>query len=180
MKLNGIISIAGKPGLSKIITQSKNGIIVESLMDGKRFPVLGNQRVSSLEDISIYTYDEDVLLADVFEKIYDKENGKKCLSHKSSAAELKEFMHAILPNFDEDRVYHSDLKKIAQWYNLLVDKGLLKKEEKKKSKEPEAKSEEKKKTKKSPAKSSQPKAKSTSKKPSGAAKPKPSAPRKAK
>lgn len=179
MKLSGIISIAGKPGLSKIITQSKNGIIVESLLDGKRFPVMGNQRVSSLEDISIYTYDEDVLLADVFEKIYDKESGAKCISHKSSSAELKTYLQAILPNFDEERVYHSDMKKIVQWYNLLLDKGLLKKEDKKTAKKAEEKASSKKPSAKKTS-TAQPKAKSTSKKPSGAAKAKPSAPRKAK
>jgi hypothetical protein len=130
MKLSGIISISGKPGLSQIITQSKNGIIVESLIDGKRFPVSGNQRVSSLDDISIYTYEEDILLGDVFEKIFTKENGKEALSHKSTTEEIKNYIKEILPNYDEERVYNSDLKKILQWYNLLLGKDLLKIEEK--------------------------------------------------
>ncbi len=128
MKLSGIISISGKPGLSKIITQSKNGIIVESLIDGKRFPVQGTQRVSSLEDISIYTFDEDVPLTEVFEAIYKKEEGKSCISHKGAHQELLDYIKTVLPNIDEDRVYHSDLKKLVQWYNLLLEKGLLEKE----------------------------------------------------
>ena len=132
MKLTGIISIAGKPGLSKIVTQSKNGIIVESLVDGKRFPVQGNQRVSSLDDISIYTYEEDVLLGDVFDKIYKKEEGKEAISHKVSEAELKAYIKEVLPNYDAERVYNSDLKKIVQWYNLLLGKDLLKIEEEEK------------------------------------------------
>lgn len=131
MKLSGIISISGKPGLSKIITQSKNGIIVESLVDGKKFPVQGDQRVSSLDDISIYTNEEDMLLGDVFEKILKKENGKEAISHKSSADEIKNYIKEILPNYDEERVYNSDLKKIVQWYNLLLAKNLLKIEEEK-------------------------------------------------
>ncbi len=147
MKLSGIISISGKPGLSKIITQSKNGIIVESLVDGKKFPVQGTQRVSSLDDISIYTYEEDVLLSEVFDKIFTKESGKEAISHKSDAATLKAYIREILPNFDEDRVYNSDLKKIVQWYNLLLSKDLLIKEEKEDSSDTENKKEAKKKAK---------------------------------
>ncbi|KAA3651571.1 MAG: hypothetical protein DWP98_02850 [Bacteroidetes bacterium] len=139
MKLTGIISIAGKPGLSKIVTQSKNGIIVESLIDGKRFPVQGSQRVSSLDDISIYTYEEDVLLGEVFEKIYKKEAGKEAISHKTSEAELKAYIKEILPNYDAERVYNSDLKKIVQWYNLLLGKDLLKIEEEEKEEKGEDK-----------------------------------------
>lgn len=130
MNLKGIISISGKPGLSKIISQSKNGIIVESLIDGKRFPVQGAQRVSSVEDISIYTYEEDVPLTDVFKAIYDKESGKSCISHKSEKVELKNYIMEVLPDIDEDRVYVSDMKKMVQWYNLLLEKGLLESEEK--------------------------------------------------
>lgn len=138
MKLKGIISISGKPGLSKIISQSKNGIIVESLIDGKRFPVQGAQRVSSVEDISIYTYEEDVPLTEVFQAIYDKEEGKNCISHKSEKSELKNYILEVLPNIDEERVYVSDMKKMVQWYNLLLEKGLLESEEEeaKEEKEP--------------------------------------------
>lgn len=180
MNLSGIISISGKPGLSKIITQSKNGIIVESLLDGKRFPVQGTQRVSSLEDISIYTMEEDVLLSEVFAKIYEKEKGKACLSHKSDAKDLKAYVREVLPNYDEDRVYNSDLKKLVQWYNLLLEKGLLKPEKKEEEKKEKAKASTKSKSdNKTKAKpKSEPKAKA--KKTSPAAKPKPTAPRKSK
>lgn len=126
MNLSGIISISGKPGLSKIVSQTRTGLIVESLLDGKRTPVHGAERVSSLEDISIYTYEEDVLLKDVFETIFKKADGKAILSHKSSATELSSYLKEVLPNYDAERVYASDIKKVVQWYNLLQSKGLLK------------------------------------------------------
>lgn len=135
MKLTGIISISGKPGLSKIISQTRTGLIVESLLDGKRSPVHGAERVSSLEDISIYTYEEDVLLTEVFKKMYEAAKGKEVLSHKSSAAELSTYLKTILPDYDEERVYSSDIKKLVQWYNLLQKKGLLESTEKEESKE---------------------------------------------
>ena len=125
MELSRIISIAGKPGLSKIVSQSRTGIIVESLVDGKRFPVMGTERISALEDISIYTYEEDVLLSEVFQKMSSHFKRGKATSHKESANKLKESFKEVLPNFDEDRVYNSDIKKVFQWYNLLLDKGLL-------------------------------------------------------
>lgn len=130
MNITGIISISGKPALSKIITQSRGGIIVESLIDGKRFPVQGTERISSLEDISIYTYEEDVLLTEVFEKMLAHTNGEKAISHKSSNKELEAEFEKVLPNYDKDRVYTSDIKKVFQWFNLLLEKGLLEKEEK--------------------------------------------------
>lgn len=130
MNLSGIISISGKPGLSKIVSQTRTGLIVESLMDGKRTPVHGAERVSSLEDISIYTYDDDVLLTEVFDKMYEKADGKAILSHKSSAKELSDYLRDVLPKYDEDRVYGSDIKKLVQWYNLLHSKDLLKTDEK--------------------------------------------------
>lgn len=139
MNLTGIISISGQSGLFKIVSQTKNGIIVEPLGGGRRFPVHGAQRVSSLEDISIYTYEEDVPLAEVFEKIFKKLNGKEAISPKSSAEELKAFMEECLPSFDQERVYNSDIKKVAQWYNLLLAEGLLKEEKKEEEKKAEAK-----------------------------------------
>jgi hypothetical protein len=141
MQLSGIISISGKAGLSKIISKNKNGIIVESLIDGKRFPVQGNLRVSTLEDISIYSYDEDILLSDVFAMILKKENGKACISHKSDPSELKKYFRSVLENFDEERVYQSDIKKVIQWYNLLLEKGILELKEEKPKKESKAKKE---------------------------------------
>lgn len=129
MNLTGIISISGKPGLSKIVSQTRTGLIVESLIDGKRTPVHGAERVSSLEDISIYTYEEDVLLKDIFQKIFDSSKGAAILSHKSSAAELSAYLKEVLPKYDEERVYASDIKKLVQWYNLLQSKDLLNVEE---------------------------------------------------
>jgi len=126
MDLKGIISISGKPGLSKIISQSRGGLIAESLQDGKRFAIHGAERVSSLEDISIFTHEEDLLLSEVFEKIYKAGNGKKVLSHKSEPEELRNFLKDVLPNYDENRVYNSDIKKLIQWYNILIDQDLLK------------------------------------------------------
>lgn len=130
MNITGIISISGKPGLSKIVSQSRNGIIVESLIDGKKFPVTGTERVSTLEDISIYTYEEDILLTEVFAKMKEVFKNDQAISHKASANELKEAFKAALPNYDEERVYNSDIKKVFQWYNLLHKKGLLDAEEK--------------------------------------------------
>lgn len=126
MDIKGIISIAGKPGLHKVISQTKNGLIAESLIDNKRFPVYSNQQISALEDISIYTYEDDVLLSEVFLKIYEMEDGKETINHKSSANDLSAHLEKALPNFDKERVYASDIKKIMQWYNLLHKNNLLK------------------------------------------------------
>lgn len=129
MDLTGIISISGKPGLYKVVARGKNNIIVESLIDGKKIPAYSTDRISALEDISIYTYEEDLPLKDVFEKIYDKENGGATISHKESANKLQAYTEEILPNYDQDRVYPSDLKKLYQWYNLTHKAGLLTKKE---------------------------------------------------
>lgn len=125
MEIKGIISISGKPGLHKVISQTKNGLIAESLIDNKRFPVYSNQQISALEDISIYTYEDDVLLSEVFGKLYEIEGGKASINHKSSAAELSAKVEEALPNYDKERVYASDIKKIVQWYNLLIKNDLL-------------------------------------------------------
>ena len=130
MQLSGIISISGKSGLSKIVSQTRTGLIVETIEDGKRSAVHGAERVSSLEDISIYTLEEDVSLSDVFDKMFKMAKGEKIISHKSSADELKTYLKGVLPDYDEDRVYVSDIKKLVQWYNLLQEKDLLKADEK--------------------------------------------------
>lgn len=125
MNLEGILSIAGKPGLYKLVTQSRGGIIVESLIDNKRFPVSQANNVSALKDIAIYTYDEEVPLTDVYLKIAEKEENGAAISHKASAKELSDYLESVLPEFDKDRVYHSDLKKLFQWYNILQSQGLI-------------------------------------------------------
>ncbi len=141
MDLSGVISISGKPGLYKVVAQSKNNIIVESLKEGKRSPAYSTDRISALEDISIYTYEDDIPLKEVYIKIFKKEDGKKAPSHKESLNTLTTYLLEVLPNYDEDRVYPSDIKKLFQWYNLLHDAGLVsagdeeKKEEKKEGKE---------------------------------------------
>lgn len=131
MTLQGIISISGRPGLFKVLAQGKNNIIVESLTDKKRFPAYATDRISALEDISIYTYGEDKPLTEVFEAIYEKQGGKEALSHKESANKLQEYILEVLPDLDQERVYPSDVKKIFQWYNLLIKADLLKPEESK-------------------------------------------------
>ncbi|MBW6482954.1 MAG: DUF5606 domain-containing protein [Vicingaceae bacterium] len=133
MDLKSIISITGKPGLHKVISQTKNGLIAESIEDGKRFPVYASEKVSTIEDISIYTTSEDVPLTDVYEKLFKKTEGKTAIDHKSKPEELKKFIKQVV-DFDEERVYNSDLKKMIQWFNILVNAGLLKIEAEKKDK----------------------------------------------
>ena len=125
MDLSGIISIAGKPGLYKVIAQGKNNVIVESLVNGKRIPAYATDKISALEDISIYTLESDVPLADVFASLFKKFEGKEGLSHKDDVINLQEVLFEVLPDYDEDRVYPSDIKKLFQWYNLLVNSGVL-------------------------------------------------------
>lgn len=140
MSLEKIISITGKPGLFKIVSQIKNGLIVESVTEGKRIPVYASEKVSALSDISIYTYTSDVPLKEVFEKISKKTTGKAAIDHKSSPEDLRSYLKEVIEDFDQDRVYHSDLKKLFQWFNILAENGMLKeiKEEKteKKTKAP--------------------------------------------
>lgn len=121
MSLEKIISVTGKPGLYKIIAQSKGGIIVESLIDKKRFPINAMHNVSVLDNIAIYTYEDEMPLRLVLKSIFDKEGGKKCISHKESSKVLTSYFLEVLPNYDEERVYASNIKKVLQWYNLLVD-----------------------------------------------------------
>jgi hypothetical protein len=123
--LKGILAISGQRGLFKLVSQAKNSIIVESLIDGKRMPAYATSRISALEDISIYTEDEDVKLADVFKSVYEKEDGGMAISPKSSGSELKGYFEEILPLYDKDRVYVSDIKKVLSWYNILIENKLF-------------------------------------------------------
>ena len=134
MDLSSIISISGKPGLYKIVSQAKNSIIVESIIDKKRFPAYSSDKISVLDDISIYTHNEDKPLKDIFSAIYTKTEGKETLSHKEKISELISFISDIIPDYDEDRVYPSDIKKIFQWFNILInhsDIEMIKKADKK-------------------------------------------------
>lgn len=142
MDLKDLLSISGKPGLYRTVGQNKNSLIVESIQDGKKMPVYSAHKISALEDISIYTYEEDIPLKEVFSKIMEKENGGQAISHKSSNSELKEYMSEVLPDYDEDRVYTSDLKKIFSWYNNLQENNLLVVEENSGAEEAKPESEE--------------------------------------
>ncbi|PQJ77694.1 DUF5606 family protein [Polaribacter porphyrae] len=123
MEFSKIISVTGKPGLFQVISQSKNAIIVESLSDKKRLAINATQNVSLLENIAIYTYEEDMPLLDVFKAISEKTEGKEAISHKESGNKLKAFFAEVLPNYDDERVYTSNIKKVIQWYNLLISFG---------------------------------------------------------
>lgn len=125
MDLTEIMSISGKPGLYKMVTHTKTGMLVESMDDQKRFPVFTHEKVSSLEEISIFTETDDIPLKEVFKKIYDLLKGEKAISHKSSGEELKDFFDDVIPDYDKERVYVSDIKKVIQWYNILHEKDLL-------------------------------------------------------
>lgn len=123
MKIEKIVAITGKPGLYLIISQGKNSLIVESLQDKKRVPVASLQNISAISDIAIYTHDEEVALKQVFLNMFEKEKGAKAIDPKSDKNELLSYFEAVLPNFDEERVYPSNIKKVLLWYNLLVDAG---------------------------------------------------------
>jgi hypothetical protein len=123
--LKGILSISGQSGLYKMVAESKNNIIVESLDTSKRIPVHSTSKVSALEDIAIYTENGDVPLKDIFKAISEVENGGPTISAKSSGNELKAYFEKIVPEYDKDRVYVSDIKKVLLWYNTLHQKELL-------------------------------------------------------
>ncbi len=125
MELSKILAITGRPGLYKMLAQTKNGLVVESFLDGKKMTAFSHERISSLEEISIFTTDEDLPLKDVLKMIYDMLDGEKALSHKSDPEELKEFFKEAVPNYDEENVYVSDIKKVVQWYNLLQENNML-------------------------------------------------------
>lgn len=123
MSLEKIMAISGKPGLYELKTQTRSGFLAQSLADGKTLSVSARHNVSLLSEIAIYTLSEEVPLAEVFEKISNKENGGEAISHKSSKDELEAYFFEVLPDYDEDRVYASDIKKVVQWYNLLQKNG---------------------------------------------------------
>tara|TARA_B110000444_G_C18561240_1_gene464930 strand:+ start:48 stop:605 length:558 start_codon:yes stop_codon:yes gene_type:complete len=123
MSLEKVLSISGKPGLYKMTKQTRSGFLAESLLDQKKISVSARHNVSLLTEIAIYTLTKEVPLREIFEKIATKEDGKQTISHKVPKVELEEFFFGVLPDYDEDRVYPSDIKKVVQWYNLLVKNG---------------------------------------------------------
>ena len=124
MEFSKIISVAGKPGLFQVISQSKNAIIVQGINDAKRVAINTTQNVSLLENIAIYTYEEDLPLLEVFKAMSEKTNGEKAISHKESGNKLTSFFAEVLPNYDDERVYTSNIKKVIQWFNILIDAGM--------------------------------------------------------
>ena len=133
MDLSKILSVTGKSGLFKLLSHNKNSFIVESLTDGKRFPVFPNDGVATLDNISIFTEDEDVSLESVLLSIYKKENGEKCAVNLNDNQALKAYFAEVLPNYDRERVYVSNIKKVILWYNQLVEKQLIDNKEEEKT-----------------------------------------------
>ncbi|MDR2951346.1 MAG: DUF5606 domain-containing protein [Prevotella sp.] len=123
--LKTILSVSGKPGLYKLISNSKNMVIVESVVDSKKVPIHARDKVVSLGDISIYTETDDIPLREILISIKNKENGAKAsINTSAKPEELKKYFQEILPDFDRDRVYPTDIKKIISWYNILTEAGL--------------------------------------------------------
>ncbi len=125
MLLEKIISISGKPGLFKLVSQLRNGFIIEDVTSKKKVSIGNSSQVSLLDNIAMFTVDKEVPLFEVFENIAKNYDYKGAISHKANDAELKEFMTASLPNYDTERVYASDIKKLAQWYNILQKAGYI-------------------------------------------------------
>jgi len=120
MGLEKILSISGKPGLFELTAQTRGGFVAKSIIDDKKIAVNVRQNVSLLSEIAIYTTTEEVPLGTIFQKMSEKENGGEAIDHKAPKKELEAYFTVILPDYDVDRVYQSDIKKIIQWYNLLV------------------------------------------------------------
>ncbi len=120
--LKGILAISGHPGLFKMVTEAKNSIIVESLLTGKRMPAYSTSKISALSDISVFTETGEIQLKELFKRI--QESGKE-ISTKAASNEFKAFFEEVIPEYDKNRVYASDMKKIVQWYLLLSEKDLL-------------------------------------------------------
>ncbi len=124
MELKDILAISGFPGLYKFVARSQRGVIVESLADGKRMNAAMSSKMSALTEISMSTEDEDIALAEVLTRIYAYTEGKEAISHKAAPEEIKAYMAEVLPEYDRERVHVSDMKKLFQWYNILVEAGM--------------------------------------------------------
>jgi hypothetical protein len=133
--LKGILSISGQPGLFKMVTEAKNSIIVESLLTGKRIPAYSTSKISALADISVFTETGEIQLKELFKRI--QESGKE-ISAKASSNDFKAIFDEVIPEYDKNRVYASDMKKIIQWYQLLNEKNLLNEPEEEKPEEKES------------------------------------------
>ena len=129
MTLDKILAIAGKPGLFALKIQTRTGFVAESLIDGKKITVGLKSNVSLLSEISVYTYSEEKPLTEIMRSIAIKEDNGPAISHKEDNSKLIAYFLEVLPDYDQERVYPSDIKKIVNWYNMLQAKGLVSKEE---------------------------------------------------
>jgi hypothetical protein len=130
MDLSNYFSIPGKSGLFEMLSQTKNGAVMESIVDGKRLPVFASDKISSLEEIGMFTTGEDIPLKTVFQNMFRKEDGKEAsISPKADTKALQAYFSEVLPEWDKDRVYPSDIKKAVAWYNILLNKNLISLEE---------------------------------------------------
>lgn len=125
MDLSKILSISGKSGLYKVVSQMKNAVLVESLTDKRRFPAFAHDKISSMEEIAVFTQGEDKPLKEILKAIHEKQEGKPAIDPKSADKEIKEFFMQTVPDYDPDRVYVSDIRKIIIWYNILLENNLL-------------------------------------------------------
>jgi hypothetical protein len=125
MDLSKILSISGKPGLYKVVSQLKNSVLVESLIDKKRIPAFPHEKISSLEEIGVFTTGEDKPLKDILKEFHTKLEGKAAAVPTSDDKALKAFFLEMVPDYDAERVYLSDIRKMVSWYNLLVENDLL-------------------------------------------------------
>lgn len=137
MEFDKILSVSGKPGLYELKTQTRAGVLAQSLVDGRKIQVNLRNNISILSEISIYTYADEVPLKEIFHKIYQKTDGQKSIDHKSPKKELEKYFREILPDYDEDRVYQSDIKKVIQWYNILIENDFTNFQDKEKTDEEE-------------------------------------------
>ncbi|HUH52030.1 MAG TPA: DUF5606 domain-containing protein [Flavobacterium sp.] len=128
MSLDKILAISGKPGLYELKVQTRSGFLAESLLDGKKLNVGLQSNVSLLSEISVYTYEGEKPLAEILKAIAEKEDNKQTTANKEDKATLEQYFSAVVPDYDADRVYASDMKKIVNWYNLLVSKELVSKD----------------------------------------------------
>ena len=129
MNVEKILAISGKPGLYELKVQTRSGFVAESMLDGKRITVGMRSNVSLLSEISMYTHSEEKPLVEIMRAIAIKENEGPAISHKEDTSKLLEYFKQIVPDYDEDRVYPSDIKKVLNWYNMLQAKGMVSKEE---------------------------------------------------
>ena len=125
MNLKDILAISGMSGLYKFVSQGRNGVIIEGLVDKKRMNASSSARVSALEDIAIYTDDKELPLKEVLRRIFQKESGKETIDPKSANDKLKKYFEEVVPDYDREKVYVSDIKKLLGWYNILLSQNMI-------------------------------------------------------